>query len=48
MSGHEKPRLGISGRVARVFLDTEITPLLALAGLLLGLLCGSFHTHRMA
>jgi multidrug efflux pump subunit AcrB len=37
MSGHEKPRLGISGRVARVFLDTEITPLLALAGLLLGL-----------
>ena len=30
--------LGISGRIARQFLDTEITPLLALAGLLLGVL----------
>ncbi|HHJ13386.1 MAG TPA: efflux RND transporter permease subunit [Gammaproteobacteria bacterium] len=30
-------KLGFSGRVARRFLDTEITPLLALAGLLLGL-----------
>ena len=29
--------LGTSGRIARHFLDTEITPLLALAGLLLGL-----------
>lgn len=29
--------LGISGRVARAFLTTEITPLLALTGLLLGL-----------
>jgi len=37
MSGHDETRLGISGRVARVFLATEITPLLALAGLLLGL-----------
>ena len=37
MSGPDKPRLGISGRVARAFLATEITPLLALAGLLLGL-----------
>ena len=30
--------LGISGRIARQFLTSEITPLLALAGLLLGLL----------
>lgn len=29
--------LGISGRIARTFLETEITPLLALTGLLLGL-----------
>ncbi|MBC3765553.1 efflux RND transporter permease subunit [Neptunicella marina] len=32
----EKP-LGISGRIAKTFLTTEITPLLALVGLLLGL-----------
>ena len=31
-------RLGISGRIARQFLTSQITPLLALAGLLLGLL----------
>src|SRR5690606_22827879 len=30
-------RLGVSGRIARAFLATEITPLLALTGLLLGL-----------
>jgi len=30
-------RLGISGRIAKRFVDTEITPLLALVGLLLGL-----------
>jgi multidrug efflux pump subunit AcrB len=30
--------LGVSGRIARSFLTTEITPLLALAGLLVGLL----------
>jgi multidrug efflux pump subunit AcrB len=30
------PRLGISGRIARAFLTTEITPLLAATGLLLG------------
>jgi len=30
-------RLGLSGRIAKSFLATEITPLLALAGLLLGL-----------
>jgi len=30
-------RLGISGRIARAFLTTEITPLLAVTGLLLGL-----------
>ena len=30
-------RLGLSGRIARAFLATEITPLLALTGLLLGL-----------
>ncbi|MGE0387294.1 MAG: efflux RND transporter permease subunit [Gammaproteobacteria bacterium] len=33
----ERP-LGLSGRIARQFLDSEITPLLALAGMLLGLL----------
>jgi len=32
----EEPRLGISGRVAKQFLTTEITPLLALVGFLLG------------
>jgi multidrug efflux pump subunit AcrB len=37
MSGPAGPPLGVSGRVARAFLATEITPLLALAGLLLGL-----------
>ena len=37
MSGSSGPRLGISGRIARAFLATEITPLLALTGLLLGL-----------
>ncbi len=30
-------RLGISGRIAKAFLATEITPLLALSGILLGL-----------
>jgi multidrug efflux pump subunit AcrB len=30
-------KLGFSGRVARLFLDSELTPLLGLAGLLLGL-----------
>jgi len=30
-------RMGISGRIARAFLTTQITPLLALVGLLLGL-----------
>ncbi|MFW5427279.1 MAG: efflux RND transporter permease subunit [Methylophagaceae bacterium] len=30
-------RLGISGRIAKAFQDTELTPLLALIGLLLGL-----------
>ncbi|MDM8566324.1 efflux RND transporter permease subunit [Candidatus Halobeggiatoa sp. HSG11] len=33
----EEPRLGISGNVAKKFLITEITPLLALVGLLLGI-----------
>lgn len=32
-----KPPLGISGRIAKAFLTTEITPLLAVTGLLLGL-----------
>lgn len=31
------PRLGLSGRIAHAFLRSEITPLLALTGLLLGL-----------
>ncbi|MGL4185391.1 MAG: hypothetical protein ACRCR4_06405, partial [Thiotrichaceae bacterium] len=30
-------KMGISGRIAKQFLTTEITPLLALVGLLLGL-----------
>ncbi len=37
MSPLPDARLGISGRIASYFLATEITPLLALAGLLLGL-----------
>jgi multidrug efflux pump subunit AcrB len=37
VNGAPETRLGISGRIARAFLDTEITPLLALTGLLLGL-----------
>ncbi len=31
-----KPALGISGKIAKYFLDTEITPLLAILGFLLG------------
>ncbi len=37
MDKTEMDKLGISGRVARQFLVTEITPLLALVGMLLGL-----------
>ena len=37
MSGSSDARLGVSGRIAQAFLATEITPLLALAGLLMGL-----------
>ena len=37
MNGPEPVRLGISGRIAQAFLQSEITPLLALTGLLLGL-----------
>ncbi|MDX1444065.1 MAG: efflux RND transporter permease subunit [Gammaproteobacteria bacterium] len=37
MSEQKESRLGISGRLAKQFLTTEITPLLALVGLLLGL-----------
>ncbi len=37
MSAPPDVRLGISGRIAKAFQATEITPLLALAGLLLGL-----------
>ena len=37
MSAPEAPPLGISGRIARAFLTTEITPLLAATGLLMGL-----------
>jgi len=36
-AGQAAAPLGISGRLARAFLTTQITPLLALAGLLLGL-----------
>lgn len=38
--------LGISGRIARAFLTTEITPLLALTGLLLGIFCSADYTAR--
>jgi len=37
MSQESSSRLGISGRIAHAFLTSEITPLLALTGLLLGL-----------
>ena len=37
MSRESSSRLGISGRIAHAFLTSEITPLLALTGLLLGL-----------
>jgi multidrug efflux pump subunit AcrB len=36
MTTTQTPRLGLSGQVAKRFLTTEITPLLALVGLLLG------------
>ena len=36
MSDSDTPSLGLSGRIARAFLTTQITPLLALVGLLLG------------
>ena len=42
----EHARLGIAGRIAAKFLTTEITPLLALVGMLMGLertarMCGA-------
>ncbi|SBV36607.1 Acriflavin resistance protein [uncultured Stenotrophomonas sp.] len=37
MAMHDTPRLGISGRLARTFQDNPLTPILALLGLLLGL-----------
>lgn len=37
MSHGDTPPLGLSGRIARAFLTTQITPLLALVGLLLGI-----------
>lgn len=37
MDKQSSPPLGISGRIAKAFLTTEITPLLALTGLLLGI-----------
>ena len=40
MADRQAQRLGISGRVAERFQSTEITPLLALVGLLLGLAAG--------
>ncbi len=36
MSDSDTPSLGLSGRIARAFLTTQITPLLAIVGLLLG------------
>jgi len=46
MTGPAGPPLGISGRIARAFLTTEITPLLALAGLLLGLFAVMVTAHE--
>jgi len=46
MTGAQDPPLGVSGRVARAFLANEITPLLALAGLLLGLLAVAVTPHE--
>jgi multidrug efflux pump subunit AcrB len=37
MAAHDTPRLGISGRLARIFQSNPLTPILALLGLLLGL-----------
>lgn len=37
MTGNGREKMGISGRIAQAFLKSEITPLLALTGLLLGL-----------
>ena len=37
MDAQHSPRLGISGRLARIFQDNPLTPILALVGLLLGL-----------
>ena len=37
MAAPDTPRLGISGRLARLFQDNPLTPILALLGLLLGL-----------
>ena len=37
MQSNDTQTLGISGRIAKSFLTTEITPLLAIVGLLLGL-----------
>ena len=37
MDAPDSPRLGISGRLARIFQDNPLTPILALVGLLLGL-----------
>jgi multidrug efflux pump subunit AcrB len=37
MAPHDTPRLGVSGRLARIFQDNPLTPILALLGLLLGL-----------
>ncbi|KAF1695272.1 efflux RND transporter permease subunit [Pseudoxanthomonas koreensis] len=37
MNAHDSPRLGISGRIARAFQENPLTPILAIVGLLLGL-----------
>ena len=37
MDAQHSPRMGISGRLARIFQDNPLTPILALVGLLLGL-----------
>ena len=39
-------KLGISGRIAKQFQDTEITPLLAMIGLLLGLFAVFIYASR--
>ena len=46
MDAPDSPRLGISGRLARIFQDNPLTPILALVGLLLGLVAVAITRAR--